>query len=670
MREGGQPPRGAAPEPPALPLDFGRALNPEQLAAATAPDGPVLVLAAAGTGKTRTLVYRVAYLAARGVAADRILLLTFTNKAAREMLERARQVAGAAVSGVWGGTFHHLAHRILRRYAPHLGYGSDFTILDRDDARQLVTSCVRARRLERRDFPRSAVLLSLFSTAANTETPLERVAQERFVSAAAGDLAAEPRDVLAVHAAYETRKRELNAMDFDDLLVNCLRLFREREEVLRRYQEQFAHVLVDEYQDTNTIQAELVDRLAAGTRNLLVVGDDFQSIYGWRGADYRNILSFPERYPDARTYKLETNYRSVPEILVLANACMAAQPEQFQKTLRPTREARHRPRLLRLRDGDEQARAVVESVRRFRQAGYGLSDIAVLYRAHFHALELERALAAARLPYVITSGVRFFEQAHIKDVCSLLKILVCPTDELAFTRLLTLLTGVGEKTAQKVWAGLGRRFDARDPAARGRLEAALRPAARAAWRKIAGALDELQGAAPDGSAGGRAVEQFAQRFYEDYARRTFEEWESRLEDIQALADDMGRYESVAAYLNEMALLTNVDAEADAAREGAGGEALRLSTIHQAKGLEWPVVILLWVCEGMFPSPRTLAENFGGEAEERRLFYVAVTRARDELCLCVPELRRMRDGGVIYCPPSRFVRELPPRCVQELRRVSF
>ena len=305
--------------------EFREVLNDEQYAAATAEGGPMLVLAAAGTGKTRTLVYRVAFLVENGVPPRRILLLTFTNRAAGEMLDRARAVAGEGVGGVWGGTFHHLANRLLRRHAPEIGYHRDYTILDQDDSRGLVAACMKERKLTGKEFPKPAVVLSLLSAAANTERPIED-----FTWKLSDKFAVGPEEIACVGRDYQARKRKLGAMDFDDLLINCLRLFRESPAITERYREQFVHVLVDEYQDTNRIQAELVGTIAGKHRNLFVVGDDFQSIYSWRGADFQNIISFPERYPDLNTYKLETNYRSVPEILAVANACIAGNPKQFQ----------------------------------------------------------------------------------------------------------------------------------------------------------------------------------------------------------------------------------------------------------------------------------------------------------------------------------------------------
>jgi len=640
-------------------IDFEKSLNSEQLAAVLAPDGPLLVLAAAGTGKTRTLVYRVAYLVEKGISPDRILLLTFTNRAANEMLERARELVGPGISGVWGGTFHHMANRILRRHAPQVGFAHDFTILDRDDSKTLVSNCVKDLNLKSKEFPKPDILLGLFSSAANTENSVAKTAEARFRD---GDVDIDA--VVRVHSAYEAGKRKLGAMDFDDLLINCLKLFREKPDILANYQSQFLHVLVDEYQDTNTIQAELVDKLAAKNRNVLVVGDDFQSIYSWRGADYRNIMSFPKRYSDARIYKLETNYRSVPEILEVANACIAGNPEQFQKTLRATRQTHRKPTVLRMRDGSEQARAVIEQVRTMGRSGCRMSDIVILYRAHYHAMELQMELTRERIPYIITSGVRFFEQAHIKDVCSILRVLESPHDEISFTRLLGFLPGLGPKTAQKMWNELGGRFDANDPAERLKLRGMMRAGSREAWNAIEPILAAYreEGLHEDG---GEVIYRFVEAFYGRHAANVFEDAERRLDDIKELILYTANFESVQGFLSDIALLTNLDAEVENLKTGEK-DAVRLSTVHQAKGLEWPVVIILWMSEGMFPSARSMEESTSGEAEERRLFYVAVTRAKDELCMCVPEVRRTRDGGVMYYTTSRFIEEIPRELIKEAR----
>jgi DNA helicase-2/ATP-dependent DNA helicase PcrA len=644
-----------------VPVDLHASLNPEQFAAATAPDGPALVLAAAGTGKTRTLVHRVAHLVANGVPADRILLLTFTNRAAQEMLERARALVQDGVGGIWGGTFHHMANRLLRRHAPLLGYRADYTILDRDDSESLIAEAVKDRKLGGKEFPRKSVLMSLFSSSANSECPLSRILERRYA-----DFSADPGDILKVHGDYAARKKKLDAMDFDYLLVQCVKLLEEHKDVRERYQERFLHVLVDEYQDTNTLQARIVDRLAGRHGNIMVVGDDFQSIYGWRGADYRNILSFPRRYAGARQYKLETNYRSTPQILAVANACIAGNPLQFQKTLRATRGASRKPRVFQIRDGEAQARLVVEEIRNLRRNGYKQKEIAILYRAHFHAMELQIALTQERIAFTITSGVRFFEQAHIKDVCSMLRILVSPEDELAFTRLLGMFPGVGPKTAQALWKKLGEQFDASSQASRDLVLQGLRPGSKDAWNRV---TELMKAYAEEGLQDdpGEVIHRFLETFYSEHAANTFEDDDRRVEEIRELILYTAKYESAEQFLSDVALLTNLDAESEQ-MGGAESERLRLSTVHQAKGLEWPVVILLWVTEGMFPSARTLAEAEGneGEAEERRLFYVAVTRAKDELLMCAPEIRRMRDGGVMPCAPSRFLAELPPGLVSNVR----
>lgn len=642
------------------PINFEKSLNAEQLATVTAPDGPLFVLAAAGTGKTRTLVYRVAYLVQKGVDARRILLLTFTNRAAREMLARAQALVGGSVGGLWGGTFHHMANRILRQHAHLLQYGLDFTILDHDDSVTLIKTCLAELKLKGKEFPKPEVVLALLSGAVNRRQAVRAAVAQRFEKHPV-----DPEKILRVLELYQQKKRSQNAMDFDDLLINGLRLFQEHAAVLARYQEQFLYVLVDEYQDTNPIQADWVDLIAQRNRNLLVVGDDFQSIYAWRGADYRNIMTFPERYPDARTFKLETNYRSVPEILNVANHCIAGNPRQFQKVLRATRAGHRKPVLAILRDGGHQARYVVEQVQRLRREGCGWRNMVVLYRAHYHAMELQMELARERIPYTVTSGVRFFEQAHIKDACSLLRVLHNPGDELAFTRLMALLPGVGGKTAGKIWRALGGRFISGAAAQRQALRNALPAPAQALWQTIEPILEKYETELKDDPA--EIVFQFNKVFYDQYALDTFDDYDRRMEDLQEVMNFIADFASTEEFLNEVALVTNLDAEADR-MDGIATDSLRLSTVHQAKGLEWNAVFVLWAADGMFPSSRALTES-GDDEEERRLFYVAVTRAQDELFLCVPAVRRAPDGGAQFFQPSRFIAEIPPDCLRQ-EQVGF
>ncbi len=638
-------------------IPFEQLLNPEQHAAATAGDGPLLVLAAAGTGKTRTLVYRVAYLVERGNPADSLLLLTFTNRAAREMITRAEEVVSGVTGGIWSGTFHHVCNRFLRRYADRLGFRHDFTILDRDDSGSLIDECVKALKLNRKDFPKRDVLASLFGSAANRCLPVADV-----IGTTLDELPVDPGEVVRVQAAYEQRKQQLGAMDFDDLLLNGLRLLREHADICQGYQRRFRHILVDEYQDTNLPQAQLVDLLGAHHRNVMVVGDDFQSIYGWRGADFRNIMEFPKRYPGCQIVKLERNYRSVPEILDVANACIAGNPEQFQKTLRPTRPSRAKPRVLYLRDGDDQAKTLVRMVHRYLQDGFRLNQMAVLYRAHFHSIELQMELSRAGLPHTITSGVGVFEQAHVKDVLAFLRVCCRPDDRLAFGRLLGMFYGVGPKAVETYWEKLGGRFDSQDEAQRAALCGMVKPAARAEWQVVDQLLGEFHRENLSRN-GGEIIARFFDRFLHAYLQRAYENADKRGDDIQELAVQIMQSPDVPAFLSEVALLTNVDHTYAKQGEEEAAEKLQLCTVHQAKGMEWPVLFVIWVTEGMFPSSRTLGEA-GDDAEERRLFYVAVTRAKDELCLCAPEMRRTRDGGVFFCKPSRFIKELPRNLLRE------
>ena len=633
--------------------DLRKILNPEQYAAATAGDGPILVLAAAGTGKTQTLVYRVAYLVDKGVEPQSILLLTFTNKAANEMLERAKATVGPSVGDIWSGTFHHVCNRILRHHAPLLGYRSNFVIADRDDSRRLIEKAMKEIGVGGDSFPKRDVLASLFGNAANRDVPLEQVLEEK-LSSAPFDLDA----IVAVRDVYTRMKFDDGIMDFDDLLVNAVRLFELKPEVLAFYRRQFDHILVDEYQDTNAIQSRFVDMLAGQDGNIMAVGDDFQCIYTWRGADFRNIMGFPQRYPGARVIKLERNYRSTPEILDVANACIAGNTEQFQKTLRATHAHGEKPTVFRVYDGTAQSMTVAELIHRLVDRGFAHSDIAVLYRSHFHSIDLQMILTRARVPFTITSGLGVFESAHVKDLLALLRVMCDPQDRLAFERFVVLLPGIGEQTATKAWKKLGGRCDLSTREGRAALLAALRPAARAAMEPLAAAVaDYFATRAESGKEPVAAfVNDFLDRFYTTHLQEEYENPEERGDDILEVARQIEERGSLAAFLQDVALLTNVDAEA-IGDQRYGRDTVRLSTIHQAKGLEWPVVIVLWACEDMFPSSRAIRES-GDDSEERRLFYVAVTRARKLLCLFAPGGRKDYNGSNIPCRPSRFITEIP------------
>ena len=674
--------------------DLSPLLNPEQLAAATAPDGPLLVLAAAGTGKTRTLVYRVAHLVERGVRPWNILLLTFTNRAAREMLERAQEVIGPSAGDVWGGTFHSIANRMLRRHADRLGFPRDFRILDADDQKSVLGGIVKSMGYKAKDFVKKDVLLSLISGARNRKLDLADYIAPR---ERAGSLGAPADEILRAGALYGERKAELQAMDFDDLLVNALRLLRENPDVLADYRARFHHILVDEYQDTNILQSEFVELLAEGRDNLTVVGDDFQCIYTWRGADFRNIMGFQDRHPGTRVVKLERNYRSFPGILELANACIEHNPDQFPKTLRATRPgpADSRPGLVEVYNDAEQTDAILRRIQAARRDGRRWSDIAVLYRSHFHSIQLQIALAREGVPHVTTSGTGVFELAHSKDLLAFFRLAEGLGDPISFTRVLLLMRGMGEATAEKIVGKLGGNLNLREESVRRALVEAMAPRFREPWAGMDALFADYAGATPGAAplTPQDATARFLDVYYRDALQRTYDRdsAEDRENDVRELAVQIAQARDVRTFLSEVALLTNVDAVASRSsgegEEGGARDRITLSTVHQAKGLEWPVVFIPWVVDGMFPSSKTLAgenddgggdDSEGGDgassgpsaiAEERRLFYVAVTRARDELTLFVPETRLSYDGGAIPCEPSRFVREVPESLFRAERRYN-
>ena len=668
-----------------LAIDYARELNGQQFAAVTAPPGPALVIAGAGSGKTRTLTYRVAYLLEQGIPPDRILLLTFTNKAAGEMMRRVTDLLGHEPTSLWGGTFHSIGNRILRQHARLLGFERDFTIMDREDAKHLISTCVAESEIDVKAtrFPKAEVLGDIFSLAVNKQMPVAEILGTEY-----GYFDTLAPQIEDVWKRYVARKRATNAMDFDDLLVLWLRLLNDHAEVREHYQRRFQFILVDEYQDTNKLQSDLIDLLGARHKNVMVVGDDAQSIYAWRGANFQNILKFPDRYPGAKIYKIETNYRSTPEILTVANAAIAANVQQFAKELAPARKSGAKPAQVVCGDAAQQAAFVAQRVLELREEGADMTRMAVLYRSHFHALELQLELTRRNIPFSITSGIRFFEQAHIKDVTSYLKLVTNPRDELAFKRLVQLLPGVGGKGADKLWRGFAEELANKTPTrplatlspsdrerdgvrgARATLATSLQSCAKnvpkkatLAWAQFATTISQLEAPEVRKSAA-RMIPLVIEAGYDDYLKENFANYHSRLDDLKQLAIFAQQFATVEEFLTQMALLTNVEAEAEQQPANRDDEKIRLSTIHQAKGLEFDIVFIIMLCDGLFPSARSM-ESTEGEEEERRLFYVAVTRARNELYLSYPLIRAgYGNSGATMQQPSRFLAEIPGDLVEE------
>jgi DNA helicase-2/ATP-dependent DNA helicase PcrA len=656
-------------------------LNEEQFRVVTAPPKATLVVAGAGTGKTRAITYRVAYLIEQGVSPQRIFLATFTNRASREMLRRVETLTGSQnVHRVWGGTFHRVANLMLRRHAVSIGFDANYSILDSEDARDFINVCIEDAAIDTKAkrFPKADVIQSIVSYANNTDLPIEKVIIGKYPY-----FELLTQQIKRVDSIYQLRKRERNVMDYDDLLLNLKRLLIEKPEIAAVYAEQFQHILVDEYQDTNRLQAELIDMLAVKHRNVMVVGDDAQSIFAWRGAEFTNIYEFPKRYPEAQLFKLETNYRSTPEILGLANVSIANNKRQFPKMLQAVKRSRDfKPALIPCSDVEQQSVFVASRVLELRDEGTSLEDIAVMYRSHYHSIELQLELSRRNIPYRVQSGVRFFEQAHIKDVISYLRVIVNPRDELAWKRILKMIPGVGNATANRIYEAIvlrdaeTRRLGDAVPnesepgaIATGFLRLsdivqAGRLRSNAPWRNFV-VLLELLVADENRNNPAKQIELILLHGYEQYLQENYENAEGRAEDIKGLSAFAQRYKSTEDFLSELALLSTerfTEAQPlvgeDVIHGGESDELLTLTSVHQAKGLEWKAVFIIWAAEGKFPSPRSLKE-IDSEEEERRLWYVALTRAKDELYLTYPLLMTDYNRQAVLQKPSRFVTECPP-----------
>lgn len=650
--------------PTRIPFDLERELNPQQQAVVTAPPGQLLVIAGAGSGKTRTLTYRVALLVARGTPPERILLCTFTNRAAREMVGRVQELCGLDMRRAFAGTFHHVGNRLLRRHADQLGLGADFSILDPEDSRTMLGSIIGELglgRLTAQRFPTPKVLHGLWSLSAGTRRPLADIVAER-----APKLLPQLPAMEDVVLRFGERKRAMNVCDFDDLLLHWAELLTEAEHatVGATLREDFDHVLVDEYQDINALQGLICDEMAARSGSLTAVGDDAQSIYSFRGADLDQIVDFRRRHPEAEILRLTINYRSTPQILALANRSIEHNVRQHAKELTSVKREGMTPAVIPLRDVYQQAELVAQRVLELHhEQGLPLAKIAVLYRNHSHSLELQVELSRRGIPFAVRSGVKFFEQAHIKDVVAYLRVQQNPKDGLSWVRLLRQWPGLGAQTADRVAAqaaGLGEAPPCTGPpvevlrqaaeSARGRGQAALLKVA-ALW----GELDPLaQGPAGD------VIRKVVGAHYGEYADRTFSNAATRREDLEHLAAFADHYPSAQAFLDEVALAQGLSAE-QVGPARAPEDQLVLTTVHQAKGLEWPACFVLWLSQGRFPSAQALRTEAEIE-EERRLFYVAITRAGDELYLCYPTVEDGKDGPSRLMRPSVFLAELdrPPK----------
>jgi len=602
-------------------IDYEKVLNAAQLQAVMSLEGPLLVIAGAGSGKTRTLVYRVARLVETGVSPENILLLTFTRKASGEMLERAAGLADERCRFVSGGTFHSLAHRILRSYATLLGFENTFTVLDRSDMEEVIQSLLHEMQIDKGSvrFPKRATLANILSKAANLECSLETLMENEY-----SQFLEHVSQVKKLKETYRDYKRENQLMDYDDLIVLFRQILAEHEDIRRLLSEQYRYVMVDEYQDTNAIQADIVKWLAFAHRNVMVVGDDAQSIYSFRGANYKNMFQFPKLFPETKIIRLEQNYRSTQPILNLTNALMEQAEEKYTKCLFTERQDGTPPTVVDARTEPEQAMFVCRAIKDQLHRGCTLKDVAVLFRAAYHSFELEVELARQGIPFVKYGGFKFMESAHIKDLLAHLRVITNREDSVSWGRILRLMKNIGQGRSQAIvnWMRENRSAPSQVqewPGA-GKTDSGFR------------ALGELLGklAAKDLKPE-RAIE-MAIQYYEPILQEKFDDFPRRQKDLEQLIPMAGRYQRLRSFLDDLALeppssLADMNPE-------QRGECLTLSTVHSAKGLEWAVIFIIWATEGYFPSARA-SQSEDGVEEERRLMYVAATRAKDHLILCYP-----------------------------------
>lgn len=638
-------PKNSQPRPPFSPeaalAAYRRDLNDAQWEAVVHDGGPLLVIAGAGTGKTRTLTYRVARLVLQGVDPRAILLLTFTRKASQEMLRRASALLDERCSAVSGGTFHAFAHSVLRRYSANLGFERAFSIIDRADAESLVGQIRKESNVPARGFPSKRTLTDIFSQAVNKDRRIEDIVSEAYAH-----LLPFLDAIADIARRYRERKRLHRFLDYDDLLVELRNLLQADPDLCRRIAGSYRHVMVDEYQDTNRLQAEILYLLAHRHRNLMVVGDDAQSIYAFRGANFRNIMAFPEIFADTRVIRLEENYRSVQPVLSLTNAIIAQASEKYPKHLFTRRPDGARPRLVRTASENAQSRWILDEIRSLRRQGVGLEEMAVLFRAGYHSFDLEIELAREGIDFVKVGGFKFMESAHIKDMLAHLRVLANPDDRLCWHRILQLLDKVGPKTAQSICdtvvetrAGAAGLLDA--PFAP-RLAAVLEPLRELFRRLTREALSVVQM--------GEAV----LAYYLPLLKNLHEDHPRRARDLVQLLEIMERYERLETFLADMALEPPDHLVEKGLHLPSGDERrLVLSTVHSAKGLEWHSVFVIWALDGRFPSLRAI-DNPEDLDEERRLMYVAATRARENLVFTCPMQAYDRAAEMVLDRPSRFL----------------
>ncbi len=629
-----------------------RDLNPQQYLFATEHNSSILGIAGPGSGKTRSLTYRLANLLREGVSPENILLVTFTNKAAGEMKERVKDILGELPPRLWAGTFHSIGARILRRHASLVNRSSNFTILDEDDRNAMIKSSLSELKVdlkpaERSLFIKRSVLGKVLSSARNSALGIES-----YICTRTPELEDYISLFTVVEKTLENKKMLANAFDFYDLLTAWLKLLQENEHVKNRYQEQFGHTLVDEYQDTNTVQEQLISILG-GKGSTCVVGDDAQSIYGFRCAEITNLLNFPVKHPQCTVIKLVENYRSTPQILMLANCSIAHNKEQFPKELYSVREAGEIPLVYRAPGNMQEAGFVADTVEELYSEGIDLREMAVLYRSSYLAQDTEIALMKRGIPYLTFGGLKFLQRAHIKDLLAWLKILENPCDEISWQRVALMCEGVGESTFRETWQKLRSFLHPARAAAQGKV---VPRRGAAGWKLLSETMGKLLHADTENVP--LLIKLIVDNFYGGYMQKKYPlDYRERSRSLERLAAYGERCSSLRQFLETLLLEETLILEGER-EESPEKDFLTLSTIHSAKGKEWKVVFVIGLNQGSFPSMQGLKNM----EEERRLFYVAATRAKDFLYLATSEVD-YRGWEKHFSGPSQFLKELPEHCYQ-------
>jgi DNA helicase-2/ATP-dependent DNA helicase PcrA len=612
-------------------------LNEEQKKVVLEADGPSLVIAGPGSGKTRTVIYRLGYLIALGYSPNNIMLLTFTNHAAKNMINRATALIGEKAEDIWGGTFHHVGNRILRIFGKEISLKGDYNILDREDSADLIEECLEEMGEEELG---KNLVLEIFSYKVNTGKNWDEVLKIK-----APHIIEKVDLIERVFKRYEERKRELNLVDYDDLLMFWYKLLMDKDKVKKILNDKFIWLLVDEYQDTNWLQGEIVRLMREENKNVLVVGDDAQCIYSFRGATIDNILNFPNIFLGTKIFYLEYNYRSTPEIIALANEIIKRNVNQYPKTIKPVLKSGSKPKLVWVRDEEEEAQFVAEVIKNMHQEGIKYKNIGVLFRSNYHSMSLQMELTTQGIPYEVRGGLRFFEQAHIKDMLSILKILYNPQDELSAQRFFKLFPGIGRAYSKKLASILRETRDFERI-----FQISVSGRTLEGIRRIKDLWDKIKSIPLDRFSDILLI--FYNEEYKNYLETKYPDFKDREKDVIQLINFSQKYKSLGDFLSELTLYTYAG-EKLMEEEEEKKDYVVLSTIHQAKGLEWDVVFILRLVQGEFPSYKSM-DNL---EEERRLFYVAVTRAKRELFVITHMMRRFKDMN-IFSKPSIFIEELP------------